>query len=322
MRGERGKHLPGARGRLRDLFGSRIALWVVLIAAFFAIWQLLRQTSGGSAPRPRDGGTGSDLSPLSMASIAIGSAAVFGWSFQLRRRVRRFNTEATAALKFFAAADYVTAAERFTDLTARFRWPRNVSETAAFNLAMSLLRSGEVARALATLSALDRRLGRRATVSRANVAAQLAVVYALRGDAASAEQWVAEARKRGKSAPNSRVIDAALLAAESMNRLRRGEHAAAAGALTAGWTDLEGTLVAAELRPFRMLRALAESLDENLRSTTSGGAAGRGDGAWLADLRPGELTWLGAEWPEMHAFQIHVGHIGPAGGATPDPGAR
>ncbi len=69
-------------------------------------------------------------------------------------------------------------------------------------------------------------------------------------------------------------------------------------ALDDAWETLEGTLPTAELRPFRALRAFATTRRRPLEAV----AADPGVVAALAEVRPGELAWLGSEWPEVRAF--------------------
>jgi hypothetical protein len=51
-------------------------------------------------------------------------------------------------------------------------------------------------------------------------------------------------------------------------------------------------------RPFRALRAFATTRRRPLESVV----ADPGVVTAFAEVRPGELAWLGAEWPEVRAF--------------------
>jgi hypothetical protein len=307
---EREKYLPGARRSLWAVVPKPIVVWIVLVLAGLAIWQLLAPSSapssgpssapssGGSETPGTNGSSGSGNPVTSAIWMGVALVGVIGWGWWTRRRVRLFNEGATAAMKLFARAEYVAAADRFADLRRRFPYPRNVRETATFNLAMSLMRSGELERALTTLRQLDRRSARGAGSFAPTIAAQLAAIYALRGDPAAADRWIGEARARVKGAADSRAIDGAVAFARIVNELRRDDHQTAARDLQTAWADLEGTLVAAELRPFQILRAFAAA--RGAPSPTSG--ANHDAPPALPEVRPGELAWLGADWPEMRAF--------------------
>lgn len=283
-----------------------IALWVILIVAFLVIWSFFNDQSapsGHGAASGRESATGTSQAWLTVALPVIFAAVLFIFLRVSFARIRRFNEEAAIALKLFSSADYAGAAERFVDLLRRYPRPANVRTTATFNLAMALLRGGDLDRALANLSALDPELARSNPPLRPTVAAQIAVVYALRGDPGASDHWIVEAESRAKKAAtkggNSQSVDGALTLARAVNAVRRDEHVAAARDLTAAWNGLEGTLVAFEMRPFRVLRAFAA----NGGDARAASASAHGDAsAALVDAHPGELTWLGAEWPEMRAF--------------------
>jgi hypothetical protein len=53
------------------------------------------------------------------------------------------------------------------------------------------------------------------------------------------------------------------------------------------------------MRPFRVLRAFATNGGDARAASASARAAAS---AAMAEAHPGELTWLGAEWPEMRTF--------------------
>jgi hypothetical protein len=293
------KYLPRPRSRLWTALRNPLALWVILILVFLAIWQLFRNQTASSVHGPWSGDTASSWTTLTVvlpvAFMAI-LFVLFRFSFS---RVRRFNQEAAGAMKLFSSADYAGAADHFADLLRRYPRPANVRATASFNLAMALLRGGDFDRALANLSALDPGLARSSPALRPTVAAQIAVLFALRGDPAASDRWIVEAEARAKTAGNPRAVEGALTLARAVTAIRRDEHEAAAQDLAAAWDSLEGALVAFEMRPFRALRAFAVNGGDACAASAS---APRAASAALMDAHPGELTWLGAEWPQMRTF--------------------
>jgi hypothetical protein len=296
------KYLPRPRSRLRTGLRNPITLWVILLVAFLAIWHFLNDPSRPSGDGTVSGGAvdnGTGRPWPTVVLPVIFAAVVFLWFRFSFVRIRRFNQEAAVALKLFSGADYAGAADGFLDLLRRYPRPANVRTTASFNLAMALLRGGDLERALATLSALDPELARSNPPLRPTVAAQIAVVYALRGDPAASDHWIAEAEARAKKASNPRGVDGALTLGRAVNAVRRDEHVAATRDLAAAWDGLEGTLVAFEMRPFRVLRAFATNGGDARAASASARAAAS---AAMAEAHPGELSWLGAEWPEMRTF--------------------
>jgi hypothetical protein len=289
------KYLPKSR-RFGPLTSRPVLLWLVLNVAFAAIWYFLNSGGTGEAPRhaARDTSSG-DAGRLPL----ILTLAVFGLFFGFFRwmvwRVRRFNDEAAAALKLFAAADYAGAAARFADLLRRYRRPASVRTTATFNLAMAQMRTGDLEGALAALSALDPGLPHVNPALRPTVAGQIACLYAFRGDPAAADRWIDEALARAKKSASPRLIDGTITLARAVNAIRRDEREAASRDLAAAWEALEGTLVASELRPFRVLRAFATARGDAAALCAAARAA-------LTESRPGELDWMGKEWPELRAF--------------------
>jgi hypothetical protein len=295
------KYLPRPPSRFRALLHNPVVLWVVLIIAFLAIWRFLNDGSGPAgagahkAGGDPGGAPGLGTEALTWIIPMVFCAVMFGWFRLTFSRVRRFNEESAVALKSFAAADYRGAVAKFAELEQRYRSPGYVRTTASYNLAMALMRSGEVERALAYLTALDPTLNRSNPALRPKAAAQIAVIHAFRGEPAVADRWIAEAEARAKKLATPQVNGGATLLARTVNAIRRGEQEAAVRELIAGWDDLEATLVGSELRPFRVLRAFATVRGE-------GAALGAAATAALADARPGEVDWMGVEWPEMRAF--------------------
>ena len=278
-----------------------LVLWAVLIVAFLAVWQLLNGStgsSGGSTP-PDPAAPASSGPPIwNLVILGASVVATLGWARWLRRRTVLFNEESTSALELFAAADYTGSAARFGALAEKYRRPAAVRVTAQFNLGMSQLRTGDLARAMETLTALDRRMPRGFSSFRAKIASQMAAVYALRGEPAAADRWIAEAEARIKRTGQGQAVEGALIFSRLVNGIRRNDHQAALEALAAAWERLEGTLPVTEMRPFVALRAFAtmhEKPGEPVTAEPSVRAA-------LQGVRPGELAWLAAEWPEMRAF--------------------
>jgi hypothetical protein len=284
-------YLPRRRNGFLGVITSKpVVLWALLIMMFLAIWQFLAD-SGQHPVHPSPRGEPKPFDAwASVATVGVGVLVFVGWLGWMRRRVRLFNKEASEALKLFAGADYTGAAASFGRMVERYRLA-NLRMTAKFNLAVSLVRCGELGRALEMFTKLDKELRAGNGGLRPVIAAQLAVVYALRGEPAAADRWIAEAEAR-RAAAGFRNVDGNVALARLVNDVRRDEPAAAVGAVDAVWTELEGAVVAAEMRPLRAVRAFAETCIR----------PGATPAAPLGEARPGELAWLGVEWPEMRTF--------------------
>jgi hypothetical protein len=212
--------------------------------------------------------------------------------------MRAFNAANAAALEFLAAADYAGAVERFEALFREFRRPANLHAVAGFNLGIALLRRGDLDRALAQFDSMDRHTVTRSSGLQPAIAAQLAVVHALRGDLETSERWIAECEVRKKGFVDTRALDGHLALVRSVVGVRRGRYEEVARNLEARWRELESVLTGESLRPLRVLRAFAVAQASGPRGA---GAAE----ALLASLRPSrprEFAELGAAWPEMSAF--------------------
>lgn len=275
-------------------------LWGLLVVAFLSIWQLLNGSAGTRAPTTSDGG-GSGVPGLPLwnaAFIAAVALLTLGWAGWLRRRTRAFNEESSRVLELFRVADYAAAAVRFGELAAKYRYPTNLRLTSEFNQAMALLRTGNLVRALEALSELDRQRSRGGKPFRATLASQMAVIYALRAEPAASDRWIAESEKRRRETGVPSRLDGVLALARLVNGIRRDDEAAALSALDESWETIEGTLPVPELRPFRALRAFAKTRHRPKETF----ATDPGVVEAFAEVRPGELDWLGAEWPELREF--------------------
>jgi hypothetical protein len=129
-------------------------------------------------------------------------------------------------------------------------------------------------------------------------AVDIALDYALLGDIAAAEKWMAEVEKRANdlSVPSLPAMKAF---ARSVVDCRTGRCAEAARNLDERWPEYEGILTGETLRPLRIVRAFAIAAggprDAGLAETVI--AAAR-------PAYPGEYDVLGMAWPEMATFLV------------------
>jgi hypothetical protein len=122
--------------------------------------------------------------------------------------------------------------------------------------------------------------------------AQLAIAHALSGDVEGARGWLA--RTPHSPADLTEMPVASLAFARAVIDCRTGRHADAAKHLDEHWPDIERTLRADSIPPYRVVRAFARA-HEGVRS------AGLVD-AEMATARSTTVTYLGTSWPEMMTF--------------------
>jgi hypothetical protein len=281
-----------------------LGLWLLLIVVFLAIWAWL-QPSGSPAPEVA-------RHHVHRASSSWGLFALMVWTlvkppnlfFLITfvvciwtvTRLRTFSKANGLALKSISEGDYTGAASQLEGLTRRFRWPAMVRAVARSNLGVALLHQGKLAEALDRFAAAERDVGAARHI-KANVAAHLATVNALRGALEVAKKWRTEAESRLASAPDPGYTSAQLAFASAVVDLREGRHDDVARRLEEQWAKLEGSATARTTRPLRVLRAFALAQ----RGEREAGAAQKVLAA-LDPTRTGEFVMLEAEWPEMQTF--------------------
>jgi hypothetical protein len=225
-----------------------------------------------------------------MAGAGVAAAAVAA-SLALHRRKKR--EQAALRERIAAARRRLNTTEAVALLEELCRASRDGKLIdAEVELGAVELQRGDLGRALELLSAADARQ-QVETECGANTAYWLSLTYALRGDLGASSTWREESIRRRTQA---RARPAATLLLDAVLACRRGDEAAAAGLIAAGWREVEQTHTAVELRPVQAVQAFALS-----RTGADRAVVGR-HLATARTGRAGELEYLGAEWPEMAAF--------------------
>jgi hypothetical protein len=276
-----------------------VALWVLLVAFFLAIWQFFTPASSGSAPPPTPA-VSSDFWTETVGRLVpmLAFVGLFaGFLFWNARRVRAYNAATASAQTALGEGDYATAAAGYRQLAKRYAYPRSLATMANFNLAIAQMHAGELDAAIDGFV----RVEPRARVIRGMgplVAYQLALAYALRGDFEAAHRWREESEQRGKGIPNQALLTGLFAFIDAVLDVREGRCDALLQWLGERWHQLDGNLTARTTRPLRVLRAFALARSEGVR----GAAAVDEALSLLRPVRPGEFALLGAKWPEMHVF--------------------
>jgi tetratricopeptide (TPR) repeat protein len=283
-----------ASSRRRRVMMKTVLLWIGLIALCMVIYQL----RGGSLATYHRAAPAPDPSPLlerlltSMMPV-LAVAAVF---FFLLRRLRvspNFVRDTHVAADLLQRGELEQAAARYEDMLERYRKRGAERGFAANGAGYVAMRRGRFDEAIERYRESEAGKINYDAIRLVN-AAQLAVLYALRGDLAAAETWLAEVRDRAKNQP----IERHELLPDVLFLCRRGQWDEAARKLDTELPLAEGALNGDQLRILRVLRLFVRTQRSSLRDA----GALEMEAASLRPARSGLYAWLGAEWPEMQQF--------------------
>jgi hypothetical protein len=292
---------------------KRLALWVVLVVMFLAIWQFLapdpKKPSGPPLPA---------CEPSPMWLTVLPYVVVFGLLFLLLRRFYRsygesleFNVAQEAGRLALAERRFGAAFDVFRRNEAAYAKKPPYAVAVALALGNAQLFAGNLEDAAATLAKVERsRFVLFSSATRTMAAVHLAFVQALSGQLDAAERWCAEARARITKNKDDRLDYAARLClAEAVVALRRGRSAEASALMTENWNTMREVLNGNTMRAAEVLRAFAEAAGGVRASNTVAERLVR-----VEPVVPGEFAFLGVGWPEMRAF-LAAHHLdAPAGG--------
>jgi hypothetical protein len=238
--------------------------------------------------------------------VAIGLAAVFYFRGGRRAAATTLgsNDDAIALLRLGRYDEAAASWERMIGSSRRTPW---VHALYCANLGVAVLHRGELDRAVSLLgTALGGGWLRHASMRhlQPQLGVSLALAHALRGDletAATERDAIAAAvgePRRGLT-----------LLVDTVLAVRRGELASAdpsADDLRAA----EANLMPSHVRAIRLLHAFARAIPDGSAYRTAAG----GPAAALVppDIRPGELDFLAARWPELRRF-MEAHHLLAAG---------
>jgi hypothetical protein len=265
-----------------------VLAWILAIVFFVGLASVL---SGGS---PFAALTEGPMPLVWGVIVLVVALSLRAWR---QRRLRWFNVVNGDGRRALAESDTGRALAIYEDLARRVRRPAHLGAIAAYNLAYTLERRGELAAALDRFAAVDAGLPRTAAGLRPALACHLALVNALYGDLVAAERWRRELDVRLSGVDASSLVGL-VATVDAVVALRRGRADDVARDLEQRWRQIENASTGETLRPLRAVRALAIAQASGARD------AGLAEGV-LAPLRPvepGELAPLRARWPEMAAF--------------------
>jgi hypothetical protein len=287
------QHKPRAR--------KTLVLWVLLVLMFLAIWQFL-SPSGEAHPRPEAPACEPSFWSASLLTVVLPFGLfglIFFWFFRTYRQSVDFNLSQERARIALAEGRAREAIDAFVRLAASHARRPAYETGALLSLAQAQLWAGAIDDAIATLVRVERArrvLG--ASHVRTLAAAHLAFAYALAGQLDAADRWVREARARvAKNRDDRLVVGAHLRLAEATIAIRQGDAARGATLLDERWSVLREALSARTMRVVEVVRALAEAGGGVREYHRVGERLVR-----IEPTTPGEMAFLGARWPEMHAF--------------------
>ncbi|MEA2752553.1 MAG: hypothetical protein QOI41_6696 [Myxococcales bacterium] len=289
-------------------------LWVLLIVMFLAIWQVLTPAERTDAGRNTNRAqrtqvvAAEECPPPSSSfwneSVAMISPMVvvvlFGFLFlRAYRQNLAFAVSQEPGRLAMAHHRFAEASARFQETLPRFAKQPPYRLAVVINVAEAELRAGRFDGAIAACAEIERsRTLLFGSAVRIRIANLSALTYALRGDLVTAERWAGDARRRIAKNQEDRFGHAAhLCLAEAAIACRRGDPTGAVALLDARWNELRYALTADSMRVVEVIRAFAEAQGGIRASNTVAERLVR-----VEPVAPGELAYLGAEWPEMKAF--------------------
>lgn len=280
------------QAQARNSAGKTIIVWAVLVVLFLAIYALI---SGPEDPRARIGYSGWWIGGAAVAA----ALAMLVLLLLFVRGAKQFNQAQAPALEALAERDHALAAELFAKLARRYRTKPQFAAFARHNHGIALLRGGDSATAAGILRAVegDVKLTMFPGIRRL-AAIQLARCFALGGDVAKANEWLAIIKKRGTGLDNP-VHDRALVdGLEGLVLCREGKLDEAQRHYEQAWNRMTENLPMRQMTEPLLLRAYAISMASGPRD--AGGAE-----PYLRMLRSTpsrDLEWLTKHWPELQTF--------------------
>jgi tetratricopeptide (TPR) repeat protein len=275
-----------------------LLLWVVLIIAFIAIYNLF--TPSGPRPDPGPVQESHWLLRYLMAFIPWGvMAALLGALFWNGKRAQQYNRAAAPALRALNQRRLAEAESAFTAQSHVAGRAPFAGAVAHYNLAMVRLQRGNLDGAAADFGHVERWAGLAfGSDLRVLAAAYLAHVNALRGDAGLARRWLDVARRRLPAAGDPANKVGVLSLAEALVLLREGKHREALAVFDQHVVELETTVPYDTMRQWWALMAFARWQDAGPRDQGAIDVLLRR----LQPSRPHELGHLVVAWPELRGF--------------------
>jgi hypothetical protein len=297
--------------------GKTIALWLVLIVIFLAIYQLV-----GSSPAqhgaPRDAAPQQSTLDL-VAAIAwrawpLALMALFIWWVQRQLRGgSKLNERLEPGQLAAADGDFARAVAVFREVAELYRGQATYFAACRLHVALSLERLGELDAATDELIQVERGAGLLyGSDVRLSAAIHLARLFALRGELEAAAKWATDARRRLRKASSRLWAAAQLHVAEAVLLARSAPTVEALRFLESAWARVEESLSVTAMRPVWLLRAFLVAQETGPRDHGTAEP-------WLRMLRtarPGELAYLSSRWPELRAF-MELSSVGGGGGGAP-----
>jgi|MudIll2142460700_1097286.scaffolds.fasta_scaffold02049_6 predicted negative regulator of RcsB-dependent stress response len=290
-------HEPPPALPARSSTGKTIAIWVVLVVMFVAIYWMVGD-QGHTRPE-RVGYSGWWIAGAVAITVAV-CVLLLVWVFG---GAGRFNAHAAPGLEAIAEGNYAQASEMFERLARRYRTKPSFAAVASYNRGYALMSSGDTAAAVGILLGVERTPKLAAGGVRRLAATQLGRCFALAGDVDKAQHWLDATRTRPPGMADPVHDRANLDALAGLVLCRQGKLDEARRHYEQCWPRLCAYLSVHQMIEVWLLRAFAISASSMPRDA---GAAE----PWLRMLRgtsPGALDALTARWPELATFVVTHG---------------
>jgi hypothetical protein len=277
-----------------------LLLWSLLVVFFLAIWQVL--TPSGTPrhepelPACAPSFWSGSLALLLPLVLVVALVVLFLRTYRLSTD---FNLSLERGRISLAEGRTRDAIGSFTQVAAAHAKRPPYASGALLWLAHAQLWAGRIDDAIASYVRLEKARGVLFhSQVRTLAASQLALAYGFAGQLDAADRWASETRARVAKIREDRMQCAAYLRlAEAVLAIRRGESARAAAMLDERWPLLREAFTANTMRIVEVVRAFAEAGGGVREYNRVGERLVR-----IEPTAPGEMAFLGARWPEMHAF--------------------
>ena len=287
-------HEPPAPEPAKQSAGKTLAIWLVLVVMFIAIYVL---TSAGDPYTAQQAGYSGWWIAVAVAVTVAVIIVLLAWFVS---GAKQYNERAAPGFAALAEGNFAQAATLFEALARRYRTKPSYAAVARYNHGYALMLAGDTAAAAGILLGVERTPKLASGGVRRLAMTQLTRCFALAGDVEKAQRWLDATRTRpaGISDP---VHDQALFeAVEGLVLCRQGKLDEARALYEQAWPRLCAYLPVNQMTEVWLLRAFA---------IAAGGAPRDAGGAepWLRLVRSapaGIVERITARWPELATFAV------------------
>lgn len=275
-----------------------LALWVVLIVMFVAIYTLFSETPHAARRTLARCEPDYRWMVTVVGSLLFAFGTLFVWFWRQFKKTNAFNREQEQASVALVDGQWQAAVAQFGALMEKYRG-HGGRLVAAYQRAWAKLRDHDLEGALADAIESDKSAGLFTKGMRTRGAVLIGHLYALRGDTATAARWLEDARERVAKLEGDRLyVGAQLCVAEATLLCRQDKHGEALALLDREQSKLDSLLQVTAAVEVWVLRAFAT------QHTASARSIGNLEPmlTLLRTRRRGSFDYLAVGWPALRDF--------------------